>query len=189
MMNFWNFKGFKWCVSMTSGDLHFKPICQYQLKWRAGLKANHRIRLSVNFHFSQMVGNYSWALLSSFSQSVFAHSVWASTYAQDRKRRRESARESVLYIISVTLATSENISQAVQGKCKSKFAESNARTHTYPCKGEEKKASSPHSPLYTHNALKWKTAHTGPGIEGGPNICFSLPCSVLIANDQIYNNL
>lgn len=63
-----------------------------------------------------------------------------------------------------------------------------AHTHTH-AKERGKKASSPHSPLYTHNALKWKTAHTGPGIEGGPNICFSLPCSVLIANDQIYNNL
>lgn len=32
---------------------------------------------------------------------------------------------------------------------------------------KKKKPSSTLSPLYTHNALKWKTAHTGPGIEGG----------------------
>jgi len=67
-----------------------------------------------------------------------------------------------------------------------------AHTHTHTKAMQRrvgKKASSLLSPLYTHNALKWKTAHTGPGIEGGPNTCFSLPCSVLIANDKIYNNL
>lgn len=37
-------------------------------------------------------------------------------------------------------------------------------------KKKTKKPSSTLSPLYTHNALKWKTAHTGPGIEGGPLI-------------------
>lgn len=87
------------------------------------------------------------------------------------------------------LPTSENISQAEQGKCKSEFAESNTYTHAHTGERKKKTTSSPLFPLYTHNALKWKTAQTGPGIEGGPNICFSFPCSVLIANDQIYNNL
>lgn len=53
-------------------------------------------------------------------------------------------REGALYIIAVTLPTSENISQAVQGKCKSEFAESNTHAHT-----EKKKTHLPSFP-YTH---------------------------------------
>lgn len=36
-----------------------------------------------------------------------------------------------LYIIAVTVPMSENISQVVQGKCKSEFAKSNTRTYVY----------------------------------------------------------
>lgn len=78
-------------------------------------------------------------------------------------KERGRGRHTTLYIIAVTVPTSEIILQGVQGKCKSEFAKSNTRTYVYAEEGETHL-----SPLYTHNALKWKTAHTGLGIEGGP---------------------
>lgn len=71
-----------------------------------------------------------------------------------------------LIYIAVTVPTSENISQGVQGKCKSEFAKSNTCTYAHA----EERGKTHLSPLYTHNALKWKTSHTGLSIEGGGGV-------------------
>ena len=99
-----------------------------------------------------MVGNYGCTPLSSFSQTDFANSVRKCKYVQGSERVWEGAREWALYIISVTLATSENISQALQGKCKSQFAESSTHTHSHKGhaeKGGKKSLISPFSSIHT----------------------------------------
>lgn len=50
-----------------------------------------------------------------------------------------------LIYIAVTVPTSENISQGVQGKCKSEFAKSNTRTYAHVEEGGKT-----HLSPYTH---------------------------------------
>lgn len=147
------------------------------------MKTNCRIRLSVNFHFCHALCNYSCAPSFSFSQTVFACSLHACNVYE--KKGWGGKREEALYILQSRCPRLKTFHLQCKGNVNLSLLN---LTHTRPHRGE-KKNSSPLFPLYTHNALKWKTAHTGPGIEGGPNICFALPCSVLISNDQIHNNL
>lgn len=141
MVNFKILSVFK-CVTLR--DLHFKSMCQYELKWRTGLKANHRIRLSVNFHFCHTVGNYSCTPSSSFSHTVC--SVCVCKYVYERKRLEEAGENRPYILLQSRCPYLKTFQRQFKGNVNLSLLN---LTHTHTPTKRRKKTHLPSLP-YTH---------------------------------------